>query len=1570
MKLVQLYTVRMLAPKKHPAFNNVITRFIWFLLHFKTSLRLLFLISLLFSFMLMAQNSFAQCSTIVYVDADATGANNGTSWADAYPNLQDALQLIRDNSNTSYTEIWVAAGVYFPDEGGGKTDNDRNANFSMIEGIGIYGGFAGGEISRSDRNWGSNITVLSGDIDKNDGVDIDGGITNNTGNATRIIHNSNNQLTNAAKLDGFTITAMYAEDRSNGGAMYNFNVSPTVANCKFIGNYQSKIGGPDSDDGGGAVYNRGSSPIFYNCEFKGNVAIMGAGAVNRGGAPQYINCTFSGNKPTFNNGGNLGNISNTTTIVKNCIFWNSLGNNIIFLNTGGSVTVENSIVEGGYTSGTNIINQDPLFTTAVNTTPLSSNKPTANGDLTLQTSSPAINAGVNADNSTSKDLAGNDRVINTTIDLGAYEYGATPSLKKQSLALDGNDDYISITPTDSNTLPGSSTPQWTIEFWAKRTSTDTRDYIIGQAGSRQDNRQLIIGFNTGTNFTFDFWGNRIDYDYSTEDNGWHHWACVFDNSLPGGQTNRWLYRDGQLVNSDESVNYTGSGEIRIGESEEFTDRNFGGLLDEVRFFNKAKTQAEVQAGMNTTIDPNTTNLIAYYTFDGAVPGSTVADQASNLDAIPEGASGTLPQYSMDIPQIEKINFGSTTILSVTETGTTASFQVTLNQAPTQNVTIGVSSSDTGEGTVSPATLTFTPSNWNTPQAVTVTGVADNMIDGNQYFKIISAASVSGDANFNGIETDDINVLCVDVDGKQRSLCMNGTNEYLLIPAEVGDTLKHQFTIQFWAKRDNTDNRDYVVSQVGNATENSKLIIGYNAGTSFTFDFWGNRVSYDYTTEDNRWRHWACTYNGNTATLYLDGVSVGSANLGTYMGAGELWLGGDNAFGTYFFGGKLNDVRIYDKARTQGEIQGDMNSQITGGETNLVMYLPINNEDCLVDYSTNHYPIGIRGYTNNTPTLGIDYPCMTEVAPTTFPNNMPCTGFKFSPETVTVNEGSSATVNVQLTVAPTADVTVSFTSSNTTEVTVSPAAITFTSGNWNTPQSLTITGVETAAIAPDFVFDIITGAATSNDASYSGLNPVDIQVRKLENDCTMNSTEQDREAARQDYLANYAGSAWSYSELNWTGNADNCIPGTFSQTVQDKMLQRLNYYRRLAGCNNMLTASPGKNNWAQHAALIMQANNFLTHSVPNTAKCFTAEGGTGAAGNLAVHNQSANPIDMWMDDDNQDIPVGHRRWSIHTKASSLGQGMAGNYACQYIRSDNASNGYTNFIAYPAAGYQPRNLAYTEWIFTIPGANFSNADVRIYGPNGPISSEVRDKSTDFSGDASIVFRPVNNAINLSSTEDITYSVLISGVANAPQTNYCYQVIIFDPNTEATTPPDPNACDGDNVTVSSNPTNGDTTKASQTITTSGTVMVASGQSAVFQAGQSVSLMPGFHAQGTFSAIIDNCTAQSLSPNEPDYAVTNKVITTPIVQPVMEALNLTIAPNPFQYSTTIKYQLPKAGPVSMAVFNMQGRRVKELVSRAFHDAGLHQIKLQSDNLEGGIYFVVIQTTAGVKTQKMMLIR
>ena len=81
----------------------------------------------------------------------------------------------------------------------------------------------------------------------------------------------------------------------------------------------------------------------------------------------------------------------------------------------------------------------------------------------------------------------------------------------------------------------------------------------------------------------------------------------------------------------------------------------------------------------------------------------------------------------------------TTGLTTTEAGGTATFTVVLNSQPTADVTIGLSSSDTTEGTVAPASLTFTAANWNVAQTVTVTGVDDALDDGDVAYTIVTGA---------------------------------------------------------------------------------------------------------------------------------------------------------------------------------------------------------------------------------------------------------------------------------------------------------------------------------------------------------------------------------------------------------------------------------------------------------------------------------------------------------------------------------------------------------------------------------------------------------------------------------------------------------------------------------------------------------------------------------------------------------------------------------------------------------------------------------------------------------------
>ncbi|GAK89537.1 hypothetical protein JCM19297_1365 [Nonlabens ulvanivorans] len=124
----------------------------------------------------------------VYVDASATGANNGTSWANAYTDLQNAL-----NNNPAST-FWVKAGTYIP--GSSRTDS-----FNLTNNHKIYGGFNGTEVSLSQRDPEVNLTILSGDINGNDNMVFSTTDPNRSENSYRIVEINGGGVV----IDGFSI---------------------------------------------------------------------------------------------------------------------------------------------------------------------------------------------------------------------------------------------------------------------------------------------------------------------------------------------------------------------------------------------------------------------------------------------------------------------------------------------------------------------------------------------------------------------------------------------------------------------------------------------------------------------------------------------------------------------------------------------------------------------------------------------------------------------------------------------------------------------------------------------------------------------------------------------------------------------------------------------------------------------------------------------------------------------------------------------------------------------------------------------------------------------------------------------------------------------------------------------------------------------------------------------------------------------------------------------------------------------------------------------------------------------
>jgi len=286
----------------------------------------------------------------IYVDATRNG--NGSSWANAYKYLQDALSIAAGGD-----EIWVAEGIYIPDRslanpGGSR---DRAAAFYLKSGVGIYGGFPVGGGLWEAREPNVYQTILTGDLN---GDDV--GFTNNSENSYHVVRASGTDAT--ALLDGCIVTAGNADGSGidgDGGGIYNYQSSPMVTHCTFTANFTKKRGaaiankqsnptiancmfsGNAADNAGGGIFNQNSDPTIINCIFIDNSAgIFGGGIHNCSASNEtLVNCTLTGNSAGDYGGGISNDFSGST--VSNCIIWGNTAPNgsQLSLKSGSSLSV-------------------------------------------------------------------------------------------------------------------------------------------------------------------------------------------------------------------------------------------------------------------------------------------------------------------------------------------------------------------------------------------------------------------------------------------------------------------------------------------------------------------------------------------------------------------------------------------------------------------------------------------------------------------------------------------------------------------------------------------------------------------------------------------------------------------------------------------------------------------------------------------------------------------------------------------------------------------------------------------------------------------------------------------------------------------------------------------------------------------------------------------------------------------------------------------------------------------------------------------------------------------------------
>ena len=227
---------------------------------------------------------------IVYVDKDATGANNGSSWADAYNYLQDALMFAGAGC-----EIRVAEGVYKPDDFvlSDRPSRGREETFQLINNVAIRGGYAGfGEADPDARDVNEYETILSGDRQGNDAVVVDAADlldeASREDNCYHVV--TGHETDETAVLDGLTITGGNANwgywIAYYGGGVTADSAAFTLLDCKIEGNVAAQGGGLHIGSGGASL---------SGCTFSGNAAIHAGGMLNGGRQTTVADCAFIDN---------------------------------------------------------------------------------------------------------------------------------------------------------------------------------------------------------------------------------------------------------------------------------------------------------------------------------------------------------------------------------------------------------------------------------------------------------------------------------------------------------------------------------------------------------------------------------------------------------------------------------------------------------------------------------------------------------------------------------------------------------------------------------------------------------------------------------------------------------------------------------------------------------------------------------------------------------------------------------------------------------------------------------------------------------------------------------------------------------------------------------------------------------------------------------------------------------------------------------------------------------------------------------------------------------------------------
>ena len=452
--------------------------------------------------------------------------------------------------------------------------------------------------------------------------------------------------------------------------------------------------------------------------------------------------------------------------------------------------------------------------------------------------------------------------------------------------------------------------------------------------------------------------------------------------------------------------------------------------------------------------------------------------------------------------VEKKTTSDSTL--TTEAGGTVTVQVRLTSMPLSTVTVTPTSSDNGEGQVSPDTLSFTNKNWNTYQTLTISGVDDNVTDGTQSYQI----------NF-PLSTEDTKYSSLSV----SSLSMSNEDDEVagvVVGTISGNTTESGGTATFTVKLNSQPEAGVAISvsssntDEGTVNPSSLEFSTSNWNTNQTVTVTGVDDSSDPVVDGNTSYKINLGYTVSSSILYND-LKSGTVELsntdsespGVTLSSSSLTTSepGTNATFTVKLDQKTtSDITINLQSDDPGEgVPSPSALTFTTSNYSSAQTITVQAVDDAFYDDNQSYTIALKTISGTgTAYDGFD---PADVSVTNTDNeDADDVGIEPSTSSISVSEtGSTASFTLRLKSEPTANVVLSISSSNTAEGVVSPSSLLFSRNNWSTSQTITVTGVDDYYDNGSTSFTIIVGSPATSDTNYSAKPASTISATNVDND---------------------------------------------------------------------------------------------------------------------------------------------------------------------------------------------------------------------------------------------------------------------------------------------------------------------------------------------------------------------------------------------------------------------------------------------------------------------------------------